>query len=125
MASMSRRRQPPPDALAALARRDPALGEVMERVPPFPAFPDPRRGGTHFHALARAILYQQLATKAAATIHGRVNLGIREGVRRLDGLVERPPPAVVEARGEVWRPLRSVASWVLWRLLDEETPGTG
>jgi 3-methyladenine DNA glycosylase/8-oxoguanine DNA glycosylase len=53
------------------------------------------------------------------------DLGIREGVRRLDGLAERPRAAMVEARGEVWRPLRSVASWVLWRLLDEKTPGTG
>ena len=27
------------------------------------------------------------------------------------------------ARAEVWRPLRSVASWVLWRLTDVEDPG--
>jgi len=212
------RKLPPPEAVQNLAVSDPRLAEAMARVPPFPGFPDARRGGTHFHALARAVLYQQLATKAAATIHGRVmaltpgirfptpeeflalpeqvvrdagvsraklaairdlaertvdgrlplgriarlpddevverlvevrgigawtarmfllfrlgrldvlapdDLGIREGVRRLDGLEERPPAAMVEARGEVWRPLRSVASWVLWRLLDEKTPGTG
>jgi DNA-3-methyladenine glycosylase II len=51
------------------------------------------------------------------------DLGIREGLRRLDGLVERPSPRAVEARGEVWRPLRSVASWVLWRLCDVDVPG--
>ena len=48
------------------------------------------------------------------------DLGIREGVRRLDGLEERPTPREVAARAEVWRPLSSVASWVLWRLADEE-----
>ena len=166
---------------------------------------------SHFHALARSILHQQLAGKAAATIHGRVraltpgsrfprpeqllelpdgdlrgagvsgskiaalrdlagrveskelrlrglsaqpdehiieeltavrgigvwtaqmflmfrlgrldvlpvgDLGVQEGLRRLDGLEERPRPAEVEERGEVWKPLRSVASWVLWRLAD-------
>lgn len=166
---------------------------------------------SHFHALARSILHQQLAGKAAATIHGRVraltpgsrfprpeqllelpdgllrgagvsgskiaalrdlagrveskqlrlrglsarsdehiieeltavrgigvwtaqmflmfrlgrldvlpvgDLGVQEGLRRLDGLEERPRPAEVGERGEVWKPLRSVASWILWRLAD-------
>ncbi len=191
------------------------LGRALRQVPPFPGFPRKRTGETHFHALARAILYQQLAGKAAATIHGRVlaltpgprfptasellalpdealrgagvsrgklaalrdlaersldgrlplrrigalpdeeilerlvevrgigpwtarmfllfrlgrldvlapdDLGIREGLRRLDRLPERPSPRAVEARGEVWRPLRSVASWALWRLCDVELP---
>lgn len=207
--------RPSADELRALGERDPALGRAMERVSPYPGFPSRREGGTHFHSLARAIIYQQLAGKAAATIHGRVvaltpgplfpspdevmalpdeafrgagvsrgklaairdlaertsdrrlplrrigalpddeivarlvevrgigpwtarmflmfrlgrldvlapdDLGIREGVRRLDGLPERPSPRAVEARGEVWRPLRSVASWVLWRLCDVEVP---
>lgn len=30
-----------------------------------------RTDGTHFHHIARAIVYQQLSTKAASTIHGR------------------------------------------------------
>jgi 3-methyladenine DNA glycosylase/8-oxoguanine DNA glycosylase len=47
------------------------------------------------------------------------DLGVREGLRRLDGLGERPTPAEVLARAEPWRPLRSVASWVLWRLAEE------
>jgi methylated-DNA-[protein]-cysteine S-methyltransferase len=46
------------------------------------------------------------------------DLGLQEGVRVLDGLVERPTPAQVLARSEVWKPLRSVASWYLWRLVD-------
>jgi DNA-3-methyladenine glycosylase II len=46
------------------------------------------------------------------------DLGLREGMRILDGLDERPGPAEAEARAEVWAPLRSVASWYLWRLTD-------
>jgi DNA-3-methyladenine glycosylase II len=217
---VSHRILPSSEALRELAARDPRLGRAMEELPPFPGFPDPERGGSHFHALARAILFQQLATRAASTIHARVlaltpgprfatparflqlsdevvrgagvsraklaairdlaeravdgrlplrriallpdnevvermvevrgigawtarmfllfrlgrldvlapdDLGIREGLRRLDGLGERPTPAAVLARGEVWRPLRSVASWVLWRILefpDPQSPGS-
>lgn len=47
------------------------------------------------------------------------DLGVREGVRLLDGLEERPAPRAVLARAEPWRPLRSVATWVLYRLCDE------
>ena len=47
------------------------------------------------------------------------DLGLQEGLRRLDGLAERPSARELEARGEAWKPLRSVASWVLWRLVDE------
>ena len=185
----------------------------MRRLPPFPGFPHPSEhaAGSHFHALAKAIIGQQLSGKAARTIHGRVqaltpgrgfpkadevlrlsrtrlraaglseaktralhdlarrvvtqelplrsigrwederiiealtevrgigvwsaqmflmfrlgrldvmpatDLGIREGMRILDGLVERPAPKLVAERGEVWRPLASVASWYLWRLTD-------
>ena len=46
------------------------------------------------------------------------DLGVREGVRILDGLVERPAPRAVVERAEPWRPLRSVATWVLYRLCD-------
>ncbi len=47
------------------------------------------------------------------------DLGVREGVRILDGLQERPAPKAVLERAEAWRPLRSVATWVLYRLCDE------
>ena len=47
------------------------------------------------------------------------DLGIQEGLKRLDSLRERPTPKQVLARSEPWRPLRSVASWYLYRLNDE------
>lgn len=197
--------------LRALGRRDPVLGAAMPDLPPFPDFPVGVLRGSHFHALARSVIYQQLATAAAAAIYGRVrdltggprfptpeevlamgdgelrgaglsanklralrdlagktvsgelglhsigrlpdheivsrlttvwgigewtaqmflifklgrpdvmpagDLGIREGLRILDGLDERPDPGFVMERAEPWRPLRSVAAWFLWRLKD-------
>lgn len=203
--------RPTPPQLRALARRDPALGEAMKELPPFPEFPGKSRR-PYFHALARIIVYQQLAAAAARTIHDRVkalspaprrfptawellalperdleaaglsrgklkairslaehvvdgrlelrslarlsdeevtrqltavwgigewsaqmfllfhlgrldvfapgDLGLQEGIRVLDGLEERPVPGAAAERAEVWRPLRSVASWYLWRLVD-------
>lgn len=47
------------------------------------------------------------------------DLGLQEGIRILDGLEARPAPAAALQRAEVWRPLRSVASWYLWRLVDK------
>ena len=66
--------RPLPAALRALARRDPALGRAMKRLEPLPDFPgaNPPGVGSHFAYLMRAIAYQQLAGKAAATIWGRV-----------------------------------------------------
>lgn len=57
--------------LTALRRRDSVLGAAMKRLPPFPDLPGPSFRGPHFQVLARSIIYQQLATKAAATIYGR------------------------------------------------------
>lgn len=186
----------------------------MRRLPRFPGFPDARIRsiGTCYQFLARSVLYQQLATKAAATIHGRVcaltpgkrfptpeelgdltdeelrsaglsrnklaslrdlaahvrdgrlrfariarladdaaideltvvrgigvwtaqmflifrlgrldvvsegDLGVQEGLRVLDGLDERPGPKELLERAEAWRPLRSVATWWMWRIVDE------
>ena len=203
--------KPTPGQIRSLARRDPALGKVMKDLPPFPGIPvEPRR--PYFHTLARTIIYQQLATGAARTIHGRVkrlspspsrfptaaeflsvpedrlreaglsrsklrairdlagkvdagtlklralsrlsdeevmekltavwgigvwtaqmfllfhlgrldvfapgDLGLQDGIRILDGLKERPTPAQCQERAQVWGPLRSVASWYLWRLKD-------
>ena len=55
-----------------LKRRDPVLAKAMNGLPPFPNFPVGTRRGSHVHALARSIIYQQLAPAAAATIYGRV-----------------------------------------------------
>lgn len=203
--------RPTRSQLTALRRSDPALADLMARTPRYPGFPDTTRARreTHFGALFRAILYQQLAGKAASTIHGRVvaltpgpslprpeqvltfaesgalraagvsgnkqralvdlaertldgslrlaaaarlpdetlierlvqvrgigvwsaqmflmfrlgrldvmpdgDLGVQEGLRRLDGLDQRPAPAELAERARTWAPLRSVAAWHLWR----------
>ncbi len=57
-------------AIAHLTDADPVLGEVIRLVGRFRLVP--RREGTHFDAVCRSIIYQQLSGKAAATIHGRV-----------------------------------------------------
>lgn len=204
--------QPTPAQLRALSRRDPSLGRALRRLPAFPGFPQRGVVDSRFHALARAIVFQQLSGKAAATIHGRVvalggggrfprptefkgladealrgaglsrakvaavrdlaqrvcdgrlrlagigrlsdeavierlvevrgigrwsaemflmfhlgrldvmpvgDLGVQEGLRLLDGLERRPTPDELAERAAPWRPLGSVASWVLWRLVDE------
>jgi DNA-3-methyladenine glycosylase II len=56
-------------AVAHLKRADPRLAQVIARVGPCRF--EPRAEGTHFGAVARAIVYQQLSGKAAGTIHGR------------------------------------------------------
>jgi DNA-3-methyladenine glycosylase II len=43
------------------------------------------------------------------------DLGLREGVRVLDGLAERPGGTTVTEMAERWRPWRTVATWYLWR----------
>jgi DNA-3-methyladenine glycosylase II len=204
--------------IAALARRDPRLGRAMERLPRFPGFPDPaqRAPRSHYAYLARVICFQQLAFKAADTIHRRVcaltpgaafprpadllalpeaklrgaglsrnklaalrdlaqrvddgrlplarigrlrdeavierlvavrgigrwtaemfllfrlgrldvfsagDLGVCEGLRLLDARAERPTPREAEARAEPWRPLRSVGTWMMYRLVDAHRSG--
>jgi len=42
----------------------------------------------------------------------------KPGTRTRYGDKELPSPAVLEARGDRWRPFRSVASWYLWRALE-------
>ncbi len=213
--SMKGPNKPSPSQLKAFYRRDPRLGEARKGLEPFPGFPvEPRL--PYFHLLARTIIYQQLATGAARTIHARVqalspnprrfptpaeilalpeealrgaglsrnklrairdlaervqegrltlrtlhrysdeevmeqltavwgigewtaqmfllfhlgrldifapgDLGLQEGIRTLDGLETRPTPGEALARAEIWRPLRSVACWYLWRLVDGGNP---
>jgi 3-methyladenine DNA glycosylase/8-oxoguanine DNA glycosylase len=60
-------------ALAAeveLVRLEPRLAPLVERFGPCP-LGSGRRERSHFESLARSIVYQQLAGKAAATIWGR------------------------------------------------------
>lgn len=86
---------PTPSSLRALARRDPVLGRAMRRLAPFPGFPEAGAHDSHFHALAKAIVHQQLATRAAATIHRRVH-GLTPGRRfpRAAEVLELPDAAL-------------------------------
>ena len=205
--------RPTPSQLKTLRRNDPVLAAAMKKLPRFPDFPEQAsRRISHWQSLASAIVYQQLAGKAAATIFGRVvaltpgprlakpeeflrlpfdtlrsaglsnnkalslqdlashvtdkrlklrslthlpdeqvidlltdvrgiapwtaqmflifklgrldvlpsaDHGVQEGLRLLDGLAERPTPKQLEARAEVWAPLRSVASWMMYRIVDQ------
>jgi DNA-3-methyladenine glycosylase II len=63
---MSRHHRP---ALTHLRRVDPVLGGIIERVGPCRL--EARRAGTHYEALVRSIVFQQLSGKAARTIHDR------------------------------------------------------
>jgi 3-methyladenine DNA glycosylase/8-oxoguanine DNA glycosylase len=199
----------PTKALKHLRAVDPALARVIARVGPYRLVPDVRR--SHFAALARSIIYQQLSTKAATTIHGRVvtalgpggmraanvlaasdevlrgaglsaqkisylrdlaarvadgrlptaklarlddaevtrvlvevkgigewtaqmylmfrlgrpdvlptgDLGIQMAVQKVYGLRARATPTEVARIGATWAPYRSVATWYLWRSLEE------
>ena len=49
------------------------------------------------------------------------DLGLRAAVKKAYGYDEMPPPAELARLGQPWAPFRSVASWYLWRSL-EETP---
>ncbi len=191
-----------------LKRVDPVLARVIESVGPcrMPV----RSEGTHFQALVRSIVFQQLSGKAAGTIHGRfaalfangdpeptpllaftdvqlrgvglsrqkigylrdlshkvvsgalpldevdrmnddeliahlvqvkgigrwtaqmflmfrlgrrnvlpeLDLGIQNAIRRAYGKRRRPSPKQVRAIGAKWSPHSTVASWYLWRSLE-------
>jgi DNA-3-methyladenine glycosylase II len=195
-------------AVAHLRRVDPVLGEIIDSVGPCRM--ETRRAGTHYDALVRAIVYQQLSGKAAATIHRRftelypgkrlraelvmvteedrlrsaglsrqkigylrdlssrvadrslplahlgrlpddaiiehlvqvkgigrwtsqmflmfrlgrldvlpeLDLGVQNAMQRAYGMKKRPTPKDVLRIGEKWRPYASVASWYLWRSLE-------
>jgi DNA-3-methyladenine glycosylase II len=55
-------------AAAEVARRDPVMAELMDRIGRFRL---PKPTTDHFGALAESIMYQQLAGSAAAAIHRR------------------------------------------------------
>ena len=200
-------------ARRTLLRRDPVLASLIRRHGPCGLAAAQR--ADHFSALVRAITGQQLSTKAAATIYGRMttlvasapesgptlegfarvsddalrgagmsrqkigylrdlcdkistgvvdlealdalpdeaviealvkvkgigrwsaemflifrlhrpdvlpvdDLGIVVAVQRAYGLRKRPKADRLRKIGEAWRPYRSVASWYLWRSLDNE-----
>jgi DNA-3-methyladenine glycosylase II len=57
------------EAARILAERDPVIARLLAETGP-PKFGRPTE--THFETLVRAIVYQQLAGRAAAAIHGRL-----------------------------------------------------
>jgi DNA-3-methyladenine glycosylase II len=197
-------------ARRALMRRDPVLAAIIRRHGPC-ALGAARDRFDHFSMLVRAIVFQQLSTKAATTIHDRLlalmpggtdpctlaalteaqlrgvgisrqkasylrdlcekvsagavplddvdampdedviaaltavkgvgrwtaemflifrlqrpdvlpvgDLGIITAVQRAYRLRKPPTPDRLRRIGEPWRPYRSIASWYLWRSLDNE-----
>ena len=195
-------------AIAHLKRADPVMAELIARVGPCRL--ETRRTGTHYDALVRSIVFQQLSGKAAGTILRRfcelypgkrpraelvlateealmrgaglsrqkmgylrdlsarvadrslplahlgrladdaiiehlvqvkgigrwtvqmflmfrlgrpdvlpeLDLGVQNAIQRAYGLKKRPGPKDVLRIGEPWRPYASVASWYLWRSLE-------
>jgi DNA-3-methyladenine glycosylase II len=83
-----------PGASAIVAAADPALAAFIGRAGPF----TPRRGqGDAFTSLARAIVFQQLAGRAAAAIYGRFETAV--GGRVTARAILATEPAVLRAAG--------------------------
>ena len=76
----------PAEAAAALTEADPVLGALVAEVGPCTLAP---RGEAPFAYLLRSVVYQQLAGKAAATIHGRV-LALFDGAPTPEALLALP-----------------------------------
>jgi DNA-3-methyladenine glycosylase II len=49
------------------------------------------------------------------------DLGIRKGFQIVYGHKDTPKPQVILEYGERWRPYRSIASWYLWRAVDQKS----
>jgi DNA-3-methyladenine glycosylase II len=76
---------------AHIVRRDPAFAAVVKAVGPFAPRPPSEDA---FNALARAILYQQLAGKAAAAIHGRFRALFGEEAPSPEAVLAQPLEAL-------------------------------
>ena len=48
------------------------------------------------------------------------DLGIQKGFQHVYGLKKMPKPQAILEHGERWRPYRSIASWYLWRAVDQK-----
>jgi DNA-3-methyladenine glycosylase II len=77
-------------AARELAARDPAIARLVDAVGP-PRLRKPH--DTHFEALVRAILYQQLAGAAAAAIHGRL-IALVDGVVQPERILALTPESL-------------------------------
>jgi 3-methyladenine DNA glycosylase/8-oxoguanine DNA glycosylase len=68
------------------------MARVIEDVGPYRL--KTRSEGTHFAFVARAIVYQQLSGKAAATIHGRFQRLFEQGIPSPSALLAAPDEAL-------------------------------
>ena len=57
-------------------------------------------------------------------VMAETDFGVVEGLRLLDGSRERSKPREALARAEVWRPLRTLGCWAMWRLVERERAST-
>ena len=87
----------PKQALAKLRRADRSLASVIKRAGPFTHRPEKMQ--SPFEALFRAIVYQQLSGKAAATILGRVMAHYPNRRSFKPAAVLATPDAVLRAAG--------------------------
>jgi DNA-3-methyladenine glycosylase II len=83
-------------AIAHLSEADPVLGAWIAEAGPCSLVRE--RRGTHFAAIARSIVYQQLSGKAAGTIHARFEALYGSGPPEPDA-VARTPDATLRAVG--------------------------
>jgi DNA-3-methyladenine glycosylase II len=82
------------DAIAHLRAADPVLARLLDELPQAEIILDASRGGSYppvtlYGALVRAIVGQQLSTKAARAIHGRL-------IERYDGHAPTPEQVLAE-----------------------------
>ena len=100
------------DAAAHLRRRDRKLGRWIDRIGPLDVAARWRKPFDTTDALARAILYQQLSGKAAATIVGRVEVAI--GAKKLHadtlGRIDDPTLRACGVSGNKTLALRDLAA---------------
>jgi DNA-3-methyladenine glycosylase II len=117
------------EAAAELARRDPVLARLVDAVGP-PRLRPPLP--THFAALVRSVVYQQLGGHAAGAIHGRVLealggtatpeavLGTPVEALRAAGLSGAKVASIVELAEKVASGELDLAPRRIGRLSDEE-----
>lgn len=48
------------------------------------------------------------------------DLGVRKGMQHLYRLRELPTPETMQKRSKIWQPFRSLGSWYMWRVLENE-----
>lgn len=78
-------------AEADLAERDPVVAGLIDAWGPYPVRPN---RGSHFAALCRSILFQQLAGAAARAIHARFAALFPDGVPTPDTVLALPEGAL-------------------------------